>query len=143
MNNIRDRKCESCGIIFQGGPRAWYCPDCRKERQRVRDAEFKRHGPVRPIGSIDHCVVCGKEYVVMGGLQKYCPGCNPDATRDVDNRQGKEYYHANKEVRNPVKNAKRRKPDAVPCARCGKLIVRNGTCKKYCDDCRVAVIKEQ
>lgn len=39
---IYDRTCIRCSRSFQGGPRAWYCPDCRKERQRERCDEDKR-----------------------------------------------------------------------------------------------------
>lgn len=73
---VKDRICKQCGKTFPGGPRAWYCPECRSERKKQQAAiRRQRPGPNRPLGSIDHCVVCGKEYVVKGGMQKYCEDC--------------------------------------------------------------------
>ena len=71
MNNMRDRICRQCGMSFYGGPRAWYCPSCRTERARERNRNFV--AAARPIGSTDKCAVCGKEYIVKAGRQKYCP----------------------------------------------------------------------
>lgn len=38
-----NRICKECGIKFSGGPRAWYCPNCRKERQK-KQAENQNQG---------------------------------------------------------------------------------------------------
>nr|DAE41133.1 MAG TPA: Thaumarchaeal output domain 1 [Caudoviricetes sp.] len=92
---IRPRVCRQCGTTFDGGPRAWYCPTCRAERQRIRNAAQRKTGARRPLGSIDHCVVCGKEYVVEGGLQKYCKDCAPEAIRAVDREQSKKWAKEN------------------------------------------------
>lgn len=40
------------------------------EKQRVY--ENKKGNRMRPIGSIDRCVICGSEYTVASGRQKYC-----------------------------------------------------------------------
>lgn len=36
-STLRMRVCRQCGIEFMGGPRAWYCPTCRIERQREQE----------------------------------------------------------------------------------------------------------
>lgn len=90
---IYDRICRTCGKSFKGGPRAWYCPDCREERQKEREAKYRRGEPKRHLGSIDKCLICGKEYTVESGLQKYCPDCQPEMHRKIDNEQGIAYYH--------------------------------------------------
>ena len=36
------RECIQCGAAFKGGPRAWYCPECREERQRAQQREEKK-----------------------------------------------------------------------------------------------------
>lgn len=90
---IYDRVCRTCGVSFRGGPRAWYCPDCRRERKKETDRKVKHNGPTRPIGSTDLCENCGKEYTVDSGLQKYCPKCQPIMHRRIDNEQGTAYYH--------------------------------------------------
>ena len=87
-----DRVCRSCGISFKGGPRAWYCPNCRAERKKEQSQRCKREGPRRPLGSKDVCKNCGKEYTVECGLQMYCPDCQPEMHRKLDTEQGKAYY---------------------------------------------------
>lgn len=91
MALYNNRICQECGITFTGGPRAWYCEDCRAERRRRRDRN--RHPSKRPIGSKDICVNCGKKYTVNSGLQKYCQDCMLEMHRKIDNKQGTEYYH--------------------------------------------------
>ena len=81
---IRPRTCRECGAIFDGGPRAWYCPECRKIREKESAKHYRDNGPSRPLGSIDRCSVCGKEYVVNSARQRYCPACAPEAIREVD-----------------------------------------------------------
>ena len=81
---VKDRVCTVCGAVFQGGPKALYCPPCRLEINQERNRQYKRDGSRRKLGSIDHCTVCGAEYIVESGTQKYCPNCAPDAIRAVD-----------------------------------------------------------
>lgn len=70
---LRTRVCKQCGSEFSGGPRAWYCPDCRHERQREQARRFrekKAKGLVdRPLGSLDKCEVCGREYSTEKEIQ--------------------------------------------------------------------------
>lgn len=88
-----NRVCQSCGITFSGGPRAWYCPSCRDERRREQNREHKRKGSQRKLGSTDICQNCGGEYVVDSGLQKYCPKCQSEMHKKIDNVQSTKYYH--------------------------------------------------
>lgn len=74
---LKDRTCRTCGTTFKGGPRAWYCPTCRAERERVSRRKRNQHPPRRKLGSIDQCENCGKDYIVNSGLQRYCPECAP------------------------------------------------------------------
>lgn len=131
---IYDRICRTCGVSFKGGPRAWYCPDCRKERQRERSAKYRKSTPKRSLGSKDICQNCGEEYTVEGGLQKYCPKCQDIMHKKLDTEQSLEYYRKNKEIINPARNAKRRVPDAR-CVICGKDFKRSGRAKA-CPECR-------
>lgn len=137
-SNLRQRICRTCGKTFWGGPRAWYCPICREERQRLQAAAYKlrkRDGDVRPIGSMDQCVKCGDTYTVSGPNQMYCPACAPEAVRQADRAQGLAYYRANRETRNPERNARRRKPDRV-CAICGAEYTAYGRSKFCSAECR-------
>lgn len=74
---IKPKTCVTCGAGFIGGPTAIYCPACRAERIRERDrrrTETQR-ARSRKIGSTDLCQICGQQYEVRGGQQKYCPAC--------------------------------------------------------------------
>lgn len=104
---IYDRICRTCGVSFRGGPRAWYCPDCRRERERERKKHYNSSGFARHIGQIDICLNCGKEYTVDGGGQKYCPDCQAEMHKKLDNEQGTTYYHDH--VDKAERSAKRRK----------------------------------
>lgn len=115
---ITPKTCRQCGATFPGGPRAWYCPNCRAERIRAADRLRKRLGPARPLGSTDVCPVCGGKYTVIIGNQKYCPACARPAVMAIDRAQGLAYYTANKDEINPARNAKRRVPPKA-CPECG------------------------
>lgn len=131
---IRPRTCRQCGASFQGGPRAWYCPDCRDERRRARDREYKRIGkPARPIGSTDLCARCGREYTVNGGRQMYCPDCAKTAVREKERLRKITYWEENR-----GKYAAQKKESAKGnkvCVVCGKPFSGRGpsvTCSEEC-----------
>lgn len=131
---LRDRICRGCGCSFQGGPRAWYCPSCRAERKRESQRRFQRNGAVRKLGSIDLCVICGKPYVVEGGLQKYCKACAPDAVRAKDRAASLRW---NRENTTPEERRETRQAAsaAIPCKICGKLFIPadgSRTCSPEC-----------
>lgn len=105
---ILPRTCRQCGAVFDGGPRAWYCPMCRAERAKEASARYKRKGKAdRPLGSVDKCVICGKEYTVNSARQKYCSDCAYEAVRAIDRPMSKKWNQEHKETCYPVKNAKR------------------------------------
>jgi hypothetical protein len=89
-------------------------------------------GLVRPLGSMDKCVICGRDYVVTGSPQRYCPDCAPDAIRAVDTVQGLAYYYANVDQINPPRMLSRRKGSCA-CVICGEMYespTRSVTCGK-------------
>lgn len=131
---ILDRECRACCRGFRGGPRAWYCHDCRAERRKNAKAHYmerKRAGHTRPLGSIDKCANCGNEYIVNASHQRYCPECGPAMSAEHDRVHGLEYYHDNKERINPVRN-ERRRVGFVSCKECGKEFDPKHTCAVYC-----------
>ena len=134
-NVVRPRKCRECGITFEGGPRARYCPICRAERTRESDRRYHAQGPQRRLGSTDLCQRCGKEYTVMGGLQKYCPDCSKIAVTETDNRQGREYYREHRESISDYRSKVR--PVEKRCVICGKTFSAKGTANITCsEECR-------
>lgn len=70
----------------------------------------------------------------MGGKQKYCPTCAPDAVAEIDRKQGLDYYKANADKINPVRNIKRRRGPRT-CVVCGNTYdapTARTTCGKEC-----------
>lgn len=134
---IQDRICRTCGRSFKGGPRAFYCPDCRLERKREVDRKFKQQGAKRPLGSKDICERCGKPYTVTSGLQRYCPNCQRPHALEHDRQTGIKYYHDNSDHINPSRNAKRH-IGLKRCVICGKEFdahrTRRNTCSDACAD---------
>lgn len=108
QKNMLPRICRECGRSFLGGPRAWYCPECRVDRRKIHDKEFKerkRAGNVIPVGSIIKCEICGKEIIKKGGLQRYCEKCAAKHLKEVDNQQSLAWKKENPEK---IKEAKRK-----------------------------------
>lgn len=127
------RECITCGTAFKGGPRAWYCPDCREERKKAQKREQnlrQKNHLTRPIGSTDTCKNCGKQYTVSNGKQMYCEECGPMIVKKNQAEQKLKEYHENKDIINPVRNERRRCPPRR-CAVCGKDFAARGM-KKYC-----------
>ena len=126
---IQNRICRSCGRSFEGGPRAYYCAECRRERQRAswrEHARKKRQGMVdRPLGSIDKCDRCGKEYIVVGSNQRFCEDCQIPHRLEYDYKRAKPKYEQNKHWYNPVRN-ERRRVNPIPCRICGTLFQPSG-----------------
>lgn len=111
---VKPRTCRECGAVFEGGPRAWYCPECRANRKKDAEKRYRAKGRKadRPLGSTDKCTVCGKEYVVNSARQKYCPECAYDAVREVDRPASRAWNREHKDTYYPAKNEKRRKERA-------------------------------
>lgn len=136
---VRPRVCQTCGVTFPGGPRAWYCPRCRAERQRQHNREArerKKAGTTRPIGSTAYCEICGNPYTVMGSLQRYCPGCAPEAVRQKANAGSRAWNaeHTTPEGRRAMRKAH---VAEISCAVCGRMFAPTGpttTCSPACAD---------
>lgn len=131
---LRERTCRQCGKVFTGGPRAWYCPECRQERKKEADRRAKANRHPRMIGSVGTCEICGNTYTVMSPRQRYCKDCSADAIRAKDREQGKAYYHANKDV--DGRRAERQGLRAqIKCAVCGKLFIPSSPAKTCSPEC--------
>lgn len=134
---LQNRICKTCDRSFEGGPRAYYCPDCRAIRTKETNNAYqkrKRKGDIRPLGSKDKCVRCDKDYTVVGGLQRFCETCKPVHALEYDRQTSLPFYHEHKERINPVRKIKRRKRGNL-CAWCNKEFDPvNGktTCSETC-----------
>lgn len=129
----RERICTDCGTAFWGYPKSKRCPDCQAEIDRIRDRAQKHRGPARPLGSTDVCARCGREYVVMSGLQRYCKDCAPNAVRDNINVH-KRQYMADNAQQDAARKAANRSSNKI-CVICGKVFdadTATVTCSPEC-----------
>ena len=119
FTKLKDRTCRTCGTVFKGGPRAWYCPTCRYERIKMAARKNRQHPPRRKLGSIDQCENCGKDYIVNSGLQRYCPACAPLMEREKKNLISREWNKQH--LDRAAIRANRAQASSVRfCAVCGK-----------------------
>lgn len=135
----KSRTCRTCGGTFLGGPRAWYCPNCRIERQRETNRRHKATGSDRKLGSIQTCERCGQPYTLTSGRQRYCPDCAPEAVKEAVAPKKRE------QARNyDPDHSKRRARHAETrrCVICGKPITGDraknpvNTCSEACNEQR-------
>lgn len=153
--------CVSCGEEFIGGRSSKYCPGCKYERRIISGGKLIQSGPSRKIGSIDHCKICGKEYVVNSGKQKFCPECiaakklQEEEKRkngvDVVCQQCGETFRARslafkfcpkclldrrrQRDRAVDKHHQRHIGDTCVCPKCGKEYILEYRAQRYCPDC--------
>ena len=67
------KTCKDCGIQFTGYYNEGRCPKCVEAAEQERYRRYwDKGGTLRPMGSIDKCVLCGKEYIVRSSTQRYC-----------------------------------------------------------------------
>ena len=135
------RTCRECGVTFDGGPRAWYCPECREERRKIQKERYERRrkeGLSIVLGeTVGRCAVCGREFIFASARQMYCPDCSKEAWKEADRHQGMEWYHGHNTEDDRKKRRKRRKENYVRksptvCPVCGSKLERSQ--KSYCSD---------
>ena len=99
-DNILPRICRTCGTSFLGGPRAFYCPECREERKKEQSKKYKeciKHGSIITLGSVIQCESCGCDIIKCSGLQRFCPQCAKKHLKIIDNKQSEDWNKKNKE----------------------------------------------
>lgn len=130
---VKIRICQDCGVEFSGGPTARRCPDCAYKARLEDGRRHKKQGTARPIGSIDTCKVCGSQYTVMSGRQKYCSnGCMRKALLDKQ-REYKTAY--NKMSGQDAKKRDNRASVKKVCSYCQRTFTSHTPvrfCSEYC-----------
>lgn len=130
---VKIRICQDCGVEFYGGPRAKRCPDCAYKTRQETNKRHKISGAKRPLGSIDKCMICGKEYTVVSGRQKYCSdACQRKGVLQWQKEHKKAY---NKVSGQGVKKIERRKQDQKICVYCMQTFASDkatNLCSDYC-----------
>lgn len=132
-NLIRECTCKMCGITFIGHPSSRYCPECSEERKKQLRKIRNQKKPDRPLGSMDICQACGKEYIVKSGRQKYCPECAEEQIAKNIKAHKKEYRIKNQDkIREQKKNHLGQR---YVCVICGKEFEKHNTtvtCSSAC-----------
>ena len=140
--SLRPRICTVCGASFMGGPSALYCPPCRWEKRKETDRRHKKTGAKRPLGSVDKCQICGKDYVVIGSRQKFCPECAAEAIRANDRKASLRWNRRNTTPK--MRREDRQRASApIQCAVCGKTFVPHDASITCSPECSRALHKER
>ena len=130
---IRIRTCQDCGVKFYGGPRARRCPDCAYKAQQGTSRQHKKTGAKRPLGSLDKCAICGKEYIVVSGRQKYCSdACQRKGVMEWQRAHKRGYSKASGQ---DIKKQERRKQVQKICVYCSRVFTSDtstNVCSDYC-----------
>lgn len=130
---VKIRTCQDCSIEFYGGPRARRCPNCAYKAQQETNKHYKKIGPKRPIKSIDKCEVCGAEYIVTSGRQKYCSdACQHKGVLEWQREHKKGY---SKQSGQDIKKQERREAVKKICVYCLRTFASDkptNLCSDYC-----------
>jgi ribosomal protein L32 len=135
---LKNRICKRCGAEFKGYPHSFYCPPCQTEVRREQKSVYNKRyklGITRKIGSIDHCEVCGREYIVNSSNQRYCAECADEATKAAISKHKAERWKEQPEL-NEKRKPRRKRDHITVCDVCGKSFVAH-TASPYCSEfCR-------
>lgn len=130
---VKIRTCQDCKVEFYGGPRSKRCPDCAYKAKQETGKRHKKTGAKRPLGSIDKCVICGAEYTVVSGRQKYCSdACQRKGVLEWKRVHKRGYDKASGQ---DIKKIDRRKQTQKICVYCLRPFASDkptNTCSDYC-----------
>lgn len=130
---VKIRTCQDCGMEFYGGPRARRCPNCAYEAQRETNRRHKQAGTMRPIGSTDKCAVCGSDYIVKSGRQKYCSDkCQREGILAWQREHKKGYEKATGQNAKKQDRRKNQQKICVYCAKPFRSSNATNLCSEYC-----------
>lgn len=130
---MRIRTCQDCGIEFFGGPRAKRCPECAYLASKEDWKRHKKSGTARPIGSVDKCVICGSEYIVNSGRQKYCSDkCQRIGVLEWQREHKRGYGKASGQDEKRKERREAKKKICVYCMRSFYSDRPTNTCSDYC-----------
>lgn len=132
-NIFRERICIDCGITFLGAPKSKRCKDCQYQKNLKDKRRYSMNGPVRKIGDIDKCEICGNEYIVIASKQKYCSeDCKIKGLKKWEKEHKKDYHKTPK-----IKANKQLKRDSQCkickyCLKSFKSDIPDNTCSDFC-----------
>lgn len=103
--------CKVCGVEFQGGPRASYCPSCRNGRKKMQAKQARERakaGTTRKLGQEYPCEICGTSYILNNGSQRYCKKCAAEHLREAEKNLSKARSEKNKDKVNAERRHRRK-----------------------------------
>lgn len=124
------KDCKDCGAEFwTHSANAKRCSKCAEVEKQEAKMRYSKRGKRRSLGSIDRCVLCGKEYTVTSPTQRYCSSeCRNTDYRPKKNERAREYSRISE-------TKKRRKQVESLCAYCLRPFKKNtatNVCSDYC-----------
>lgn len=130
------KTCRDCGIKFVGYSNEGRCPRCVEAASQESYRRYLDKGTQRPLGSTDKCVLCGKEYAVKSGRQKYC---SEKCRRKVSIPKQREYQRIYIRTSERAAELKQRRKQVTKiCVYCLRPFkINNGSSTNVCSDyCR-------
>lgn len=103
--------------------------------EKLRKKENSKHrkgAPIRPLGSLDSCQLCGEQYTVVGGRQKYCPNCQHDAILAWQRPHKISYNKRPDVIQTKKERRNERKKICVYCLRPFWDSTASNLCSDYC-----------
>lgn len=128
----QEKKCAKCGRKFLGFPKSKYCEQCALIAKKENKKIYEDKGAKRPIGSKDICARCGNEYIIKGGLQKYCPECARQANLEKQRERKKAQREQKKRADTKKKTAEERIKICVYCGNEFNNTVSGNLCSEEC-----------
>lgn len=130
---VQTRICQDCGCNFEGGPRAKRCPACRKIVSAEMNKKSNKHDTKRPFGSIDTCQICGKQYIVKSGRQKYCSQeCQHEGVLKWQRNKKPEYNKRPDVIQKRKLRREQRRKVCTYCLRPFWTNTSTSLCSQYC-----------
>ncbi|MCI5679656.1 MAG: hypothetical protein MR278_06755 [Bacteroidales bacterium] len=140
---VRIRVCQDCGVEFYGGPRAKRCSECAKIAIKIT-SKNRKSVPNRKIGSIDTCKLCGAEYVVNSGRQKYCSDeCARIAVLQWQREHKSGYAKSSGQYEKRRELQRNQKKVCIYCGRVFSGRESSNTCSEYCHNKNKQIIQYQ
>lgn len=116
-NLQRERICTDCGKPFIGFPKSKRCPECRDAARKRADIECYRRrmlGKSRKIGETYKCEICGKDYILTAGRQRFCSDCAEKGAMSSDAAASRAYNAAH---RDQIHDRRRSQRVCIICGR--------------------------
>lgn len=123
---------QDCCIEHYGGLWSRRCPDYAYKARQETNGQHKKTSTRRPLGSVDKCVFCGRDYIVASGRKKYCfYTCKRKGVLAWQRQHKRGYSKASVQDIKKQERRKRAKKICVYCLRPFASDTPTNTCPNY------------